>query len=134
MRINDITYRIIGAAFRVHSEQGPGLLESAYQRCLALEMTDAGLEFLREEYLPLMHKGQPAGKAYRADFLVEDRVIIEAKAVERVEPIHRAQLLTYLKVAGCTAGLLLNFNEQNMRNGIHRVVLGYDDDELVEET
>ncbi len=126
MRTNEITRRIIAAAYRVHSILGPGLLESAYGSCLAMEFPGQGLRFRREHPLPLIYNGRDAGCGYVADFLVEDTVIVELKSVVRMLPLFTAQVITYLKLSGCEVGLLMNFNVTNMQTGIKRVVLGFD--------
>ena len=126
MRINEVTYGIIGAAYAVHRQIGPGLLESAYEACLAMQFHEDGLEFLRQHPLPLMYHGRDVGCGYRADLLVEGLVIVEVKSVARLEPVHVAQSITYLKLSGCRVALLMNFNVTNMQNGIRRVILGYD--------
>ncbi len=122
-QINDVTSTIIGAAIAVHRELGPGLLESAYTACLAMELADTGLSFVREEPLPLLYRGRPAGLGYRVDLLVEDQVIVEVKSVERLGAIHGAQLLSYLRMSGRSVGLLINFNVKWLvKEGLHRVV------------
>jgi GxxExxY protein len=127
MRTNEITRRVIGAAYRVHAELGPGLLESAYTRCLAMELPQYGLRFRKEYPLPLVYDGRESGCAYVADFMVEGTVIVEVKSVRRLDPVFTAQMITYLKLSGCEVGLLLNFNVSDMRYGIKRVVLGFRD-------
>ena len=117
-----VTRRIIGCAFRVHSAVGPGVLEEPYKLALAAEMTDEGLRFDVEKSLPFKNRGKALGHAYYMDFVVEDLVVIEVKAVERLAPVHRAQLGSYLKLSGLPAGLLLNFNVKSMREGIRRVL------------
>ena len=113
---------IIGAAIEVHRALGPGLLESAYEACLAHELTLRGVAFERQRELLVIYKGQEIDCSYRMDLLVGGLVIVEIKAVEALEPIHTAQVLTYLKLSGCKLGLLLNFNEQLLRDGLKRVV------------
>jgi len=108
----------------VHRELGPGLLESAYEACLAYELAELGLTVERQKALPVEYRGVKVDCGYRIDLLVERKVIIELKAVERLEPIHRAQLLSYLKLSGCKVGLLINFNVKVLKNGIRRLVLG----------
>src|SRR5438270_10650603 len=105
--INDVTRRIIGAAITVHRELGPGLLESAYDACIAYEMLDRGLQFERQKPLPVVYRGHRLDCGYRLDYLVEDQVIIEIKSIERFDPIHGAQLLSYLRLAKRRFGLLL---------------------------
>lgn len=124
MRINEITHRIIGAAYAVHRKVGPGLLEAPYEACMAIEMEGDGLSFLRQHPLPLYYNGRDTGLNYRADFIVEDRVIIELKAVVKITPLFVAQTLTYMKLSACHVGLLMNFNVTNMQRGIRRLVLG----------
>ncbi len=106
---------------RVHSELGPGLLESAYQTCLAYEFSHTGLSFEMEKDLPIVYRGVRLETGYRLDFLVEEKVIIEIKAVRALEPIHKAQLLSYLRLAQQRLGLLINFNVEHLRHGIRRV-------------
>lgn len=128
MRRNEVTRRIIGAAYKVHSQCGPGLLESAYAGCMDLEMRRAALHFLREHPLPLIYNGLKVSCGYRVDFLVEDSVVLELKSVSRLEPVFTAQMITYLKLSGCQVGLLMNFNVPNMQRGIKRVVRGFHDE------
>lgn len=122
MEENAITQRIIGAAIEVHRELGPGLLESAYELALAIEFDQRGIGYRRQCLLPARYKGQNIGDAYRLDFLVEDAVIVEIKAVSRLAPVHGTQLLTYLRLANKRIGLLLNFHVDAMRSGIQRIV------------
>jgi GxxExxY protein len=122
--LNSITQQIIGAAMRVHSRLGPGLLESTYEVCLAYELRQqAGIKVLTQLSLPISYDSIKLDAGYRVDLLVNDAVIVEIKAVDEVHPIHEAQLLTYLKLSGKRLGLLLNFNVEHMRDGIHRRVL-----------
>ena len=122
MDVNKLSSKIIGAAIEVHKKLGPGLLESTYEECLCFEMTLRGLSFKRQEPLPIEYKGTKLDCGYRLDIVVENKVIIELKACDKIEPIHRAQLLTYLKLSGLNLGLLLNFNTPVMRDGIVRIV------------
>ena len=122
--LNRITESVIGAAMAVHRELGPGLLESAYEACLAFELVERGLTAERQKALPVKYRGVKVDCGYRIDLLAEGKVIIELKAVERLEPIHEAQLLSYLKLSGCKVGLLINFNVKVLKNGIRRLVLG----------
>ena len=124
MEINQITEAIIGAAIEVHRNMGPGLLESAYQACLAHEISIRGLSFKQELSLPLDYKGVSLDCGYRLDFLVEKAVVVELKAVDELLPVHKAQLLTYLKLTRCKVGLLINFNVPVLTNGVKRMVLG----------
>jgi GxxExxY protein len=123
MCVNIITERIIGAAIEVHRHLGPGLLESTYQVCLAKEMTLVGLNYEQEKPLPLEYKGLKLECGYRMDFLVEQSVIVELKAVDILMPIHQAQLLTYLRLSKCKIGLLINFNVPVLKQGIKRMAL-----------
>lgn len=116
-----LTEQIIGAAIEVHRALGPGLLESVYQECLALELGLRGLHFQSQLELPLNYKGLSLDAAYRLDLVVEQAVVIELKAVERLLPLHEAQLLTYLKLGGYSLGLLLNFNVPVLKDGIKRM-------------
>jgi len=122
--LNRITETIIGAAMAVHQELGPGLLESAYEACLAYELAECGLAVERQKALPVRYRGIKVDCGYRMDLLVEEKVIVELKAQERLEPIHKAQLLSYLKLSGCKVGLLINFNVRVLKNGVRRLVLG----------
>ncbi len=119
----DITEAIIGSAIEVHRGLGPGLLESAYEICLSHELTQRGVPFRRQAPVPLAYKGATMPEAYRADLIVADSVLVELKSVDRVLPIHEAQLLTYLKLAGLKVGLLINFNVPRLTDGIVRRVL-----------
>ncbi len=120
--LNKITEAIIGAAIAVHKELGPGLLESAYEACLAYELAERKLKVERQKGLPVTYHGVQLDCGYRIDLLVEGLVVVELKAVERLEPIHQAQLLSYLRLSGCKVGLLINFNVKVLKNGIRRFV------------
>ena len=120
---SELTDRIIGAAIEVHRALGPGLLESAYQVCLAHEFNLKGIPYERELPLPVCYKGIQLDNGYRLDFLVAHRVVTELKAVEALQPIHEAQLLTYLRLTGCRVGLLINFNVPVLKDGIKRRAL-----------
>jgi GxxExxY protein len=122
MNINKLSSRIIGAAIEVHKTLGPGLLESAYEDCLCHELSIQGLLFEKQKPLPVVYKGKKLDCGYRLDIVVEKAVIIELKSCETIEPIHKAQLLTYLKLSGLNLGLILNFNVPLMRDGIVRIV------------
>lgn len=124
MKINEISNRIIGAAVEVHRALGPGLLESTYEESLAWEFTLRRIPFERQKPLPVQYKGTKLECGYRLDFLVADMVVVELKAIESLLPIHTAQMLTYMKLGGWKAGLLLNFNVRLLRDGIKRLVLG----------
>lgn len=117
---HELTEQIIGAAMEVHKAVGPGLLESAYQAFFAEELKERGIRFAREASIPTRYKTVVVDCGYRLDFLIEDAVIVELKAVERIEPIHEAQLLTCLKITGKRVGLLLNFNVPLLKQGIVR--------------
>lgn len=117
-----LTERIIGAAIEVHRHLGPGLLESTYEQCLCWELAEAGLGFLRQPHIPIIYKGRSLADGYRPDLFVEGRVIVEAKAVERILAVHEAQLLTYLRITGMKVGLLVNFNTRLLVNGVKRFV------------
>jgi len=121
---NDLlTQRIIGFAIEVHRQLGPGLLESAYEECVCYELRQAGLVFQRQVPLPVIYKAVRLDRGYRVDVVVENAVILELKTVERLIPVHEAQLLTYLRLSGLRTGLLLNFNSPVLRDGIRRMVL-----------
>jgi GxxExxY protein len=126
-RLNLITERIIGAAIEVHRALGPGLLESAYEACLAYELIQSGYQVEHQKPLPVIYKEVRLECGYRLDVLVEEAVIVEIKAVERLMPIHQAQLLSYLKLSGCNVGLLINFNVEILKSGIRRVVNDFPD-------
>ncbi|MEQ1727354.1 MAG: GxxExxY protein [Vicinamibacterales bacterium] len=118
-----LTERIIGAALSVHQELAPGLLESAYSACLAHELHRAAVRFETQVRLPIRYRNIHVDAGYRLDFIVEDAVVLELKAVEQVLPVHRAQLLSSLRLSGLSVGLLLNFNVVHLRHGIQRMVL-----------
>jgi len=118
-----LTSKIIGAGIEVHRHLGPGLLESTYQRSLSFELDSRGLRVKAEKYLPVLYKTLEIKDGYRIDLLVEDSVIVEIKAVERILDVHRAQILTYLKMANLKTGLLINFNVPLLKHGIERFVL-----------
>ena len=121
---NDLlTEKIIGFAIEVHRQLGPGLLESAYEECLCYELQQSGLRFRRQVPLPVVYKAIRLDCGYRIDAMVEEQVILELKTVERLIPVHEAQLLTYLKLSGARIGLLLNFNSPVLKDGIRRMVL-----------
>ena len=122
MEINEVSGQIIDASMKVHSVLGPGLLEGAYEACLQYELTRRGLGVKSQLLLPVQYDGTQVDAGYRLDLLVEDLVIVELKAVERLAAIHEAQLLTYLKLSGKKVGLLLNFNVVQMKEGIRRMV------------
>jgi GxxExxY protein len=118
--------RVIGSAIEVHRQLGPGLLESTYDRCFAQELTLAGLEFLRETPLPVVYKGIEVDWGYRIDYLIENELLVELKAVETLLPVHKAQAVTYLKLLGLRQALLFNFNVVRMKDGIKSILLPRD--------
>jgi len=121
---NELTHAIIGAAIEVHKTLGPGLMESAYRKCLEREFELRGIEYISETPIPVHYKGVNIDASYRIDFLVADEVIVELKAVEKILPIHEAQLLTYLKITRKRLGLLMNFNSPNLSQGTRRILNG----------
>lgn len=125
--LNRITEAIIQAAIEVHRTLGPGLLESAYEACLAFELSQRGLKVDQQKPLPVVYKDVRLDCGYRLDLLVEDKVIVEIKAVDQLSPVHEAQLLSYLRLSGCRIGLLINFNVKVLRSGIRRLVNDFPD-------
>jgi GxxExxY protein len=121
--LNDISYKIIGCAYAVHSELGPGLLESTYEACLEYELRKLGFKVEKQKSLPVIYHGVRLDAGYRIDLLIENKIIIELKSVENIIPIHEAQLLTYLKLAKIKLGLLINFNVKDLKKGIVRRVM-----------
>jgi GxxExxY protein len=119
----ELTSSILHCAYKVHSALGPGLLESAYEECLHFELDKAGLIVIKQKPMPLIYEGNKLDLGYRIDLLVEDKVIIEIKSVEILNPVHFAQLMTYLKLSKCRIGFLINFNVQSLKEGIKRVIL-----------
>ncbi len=122
MTENEIATRVIGSAIQVHKNLGPGLLESAYEECLFYEIGKTGLNVIKQKGLPLVYEEIKLEVGYRIDILVENKLIIEVKAVETLNDVHLAQVLTYLKLSNCKLGLLMNFNVAKMVDGIKRVV------------
>ena len=120
---NGITEQIIGSAIEVHRALGPGLLESAYEECVCHDLRLRGISFERQRPLPVEYKGLKLECSYRLDLLVENAVVVEIKAVSDIEPIHEAQLLTYLRIGGWRIGLLINFNVPVLKDGIRRRIL-----------
>jgi GxxExxY protein len=120
--LNQLSEQVIGCAIKVHRSLGPGLLESAYEVCLAHEMQKAGLSVKRQVPVPVIYDGLKLEAGYQLDLVIEDRLIIELKSVEAILPIHEAQLITYLKLTGIKLGLLINFNVALLKNGIKRKV------------
>ena len=122
--VNQVTGRIVTGAMKVHSQLGPGLLESAYEACLSHELRKQGLQIARQVELPVVYDGEVIDLGYRIDLLVEDLVIVELKCVDCISPLHQAQLLSYLRLSGRNVGLLINFHVNHLRNGIKRMVDG----------
>ncbi len=123
MEFGDLSNRVIGAALEVHKNLGTGLLESAYEAALSYELQERNISFKQQASLPVQYKNIEIDCAYRIDLLIENALIVELKAVEKVLPIHQAQLMTYMKLANIPTGLLINFNTKLLKNGIKRVVL-----------
>ena len=119
----DGTHEVIGAAMEVHTHLGPGLLESVYEQCLCREFDLRNISYERQVALPVSYKGEPLDAGLRLDIVVENRLIVELKATERIHPLHEAQLLTYMKLSNKKVGLILNFNAARMKDGIKRMVL-----------
>ena len=124
MELNEISGQVVDAAMKVHTALGPGLLENAYEACLEHELGKRGLRVKRQVALPVVYDGVQIDLGYRLDLLVEDAVIVELKAADRIAPIHEAQLLSYLKLSGKKLGLLINFNVLHLKDGIRRMVNG----------
>jgi GxxExxY protein len=123
MNEEEIFKKILDCSFKVHTELGPGLLESAYEECLTYELKKFGLMVEKQKPLPLVYEGIKLDAGYRVDLLVENRIIVEIKSVDALAEIHMAQILTYLKLSGCRLGLLVNFNVKHLKDGIKRVIL-----------
>lgn len=119
---NDIAKEIFACAIKVHKATGPGLLESAYQECLNFELLKAGLVVEKQKPLPLIYQDIKLEIGYRVDLLVNNKVVIEIKAVETILPVHKAQVITYLKLSGCKLGILINFHEALLKDGFKRIV------------
>jgi GxxExxY protein len=126
-RLDSITGTIINCAIEVHRALGPGLLESAYEACLAFELTEQGLKIERQKPLPVVYRDVKLDCGYRLDILVEESVIVEIKVVEHLAPIHKTQLLSYLKLSECKVGLLINFNVKVLKSGVIRMVNNFPD-------
>ena len=124
--VNAITQAIIGAAMKVHSALGPGLLESAYQACLAYELRKSGFDVKTEVELPVIYDGVHIDLGYRIDLIIDDRIIVELKCVEKIAPIHEAQIISYLRLSKKSVGLLINFHVCHLKDGIKRFVEGTD--------
>ena len=122
-KLNKLSYEIIGAIYKVHTELGPGLLESTYEVCLEYELLKKGLKVKRQKALPVIYNEIKLEEGYRIDLLVENSIILELKSIDEIAPIHKAQLMTYLKLSGLKLGLLLNFNVKDMKEGINRIIM-----------
>lgn len=127
MDINGLSGKVIGAAIEVHKAIGPGLLESAYEECLCHELNLRSIKFETQKPLPVIYKNVRLDCGYRLDIVVENKIILELKSCERIEEVHKAQLLTYLKLSGIKLGFILNFNVPIMKQGIVRMVNNFDD-------
>ena len=123
MEFDDISKRVIGCALEVHRFLGPGLLESAYEQCLAFELSSHNIKFKRQEPVPVIYKGIKLDCGYKIDLLVEDELIVELKSVSEINHLHEAQILTYMKLTQKQTGLIINFNSQLLKNGIKRFVI-----------
>jgi GxxExxY protein len=123
MEFEELSHRVIGCAIEVHRRLGPGLLESAYEQCLAHELKRNEIQFDQQRPQPIRYKGTQLDCGYRIDLLVEDTLLLELKSVNQLKGIHEAQLLTYMKLAGIKTGLLINFNVTKLKDGIKRFVL-----------
>ena len=128
-RLDQISHRIIGAAIEVHRHLGPGLLESAYQSCLIFELRQLGVKLEEQKPLPVVYKQVKLDCGYRLDLIVEDEIIVEIKAIEKLLPIHEAQLLSYLRLAKKRVGLLMNFHVPVLKSGLKRIVNEFPDAE-----
>jgi GxxExxY protein len=126
-KYNEITGKILQAAISVHREMGPGLLETVYEYCLCKELHSIGISAVNQYLLPLFYKGENLHKNFRIDILAEQKVLIEIKAVEKILPVHEAQVISYLKMADLKVGLLINFNVPVIRQGFRRFVNGFPD-------
>jgi GxxExxY protein len=122
MEVNEVSGAVVDSAMKVHSALGPGLLESAYEACLVRELRKRGLKVECQVSIPVRYEGETLDIGYRADLIVEGCVLVELKSVETVLPIHKAQLLSYLRLSGKQVGLLINFNVEHLKNGIKRVI------------
>jgi GxxExxY protein len=123
LELNQLSFMVIEAAMRVHSELGPGLLESVYSNCMLVELREMNLDIKSEVPLPVFYRGKKiAEDGFRLDLLVEDKIIVELKSLENIQPVHKKQLLTYLRLANKPLGLLINFNEALLKNGITRII------------
>ena len=120
--VNKLSGIILNACINIHKTLGPGLLESAYEECLCAELDEAGIKYERQKPISLVYKGHMIGEGFRADLVVDGTIIIELKSVKAIEPVHFSQLLTYLKIMDLPLGLLINFNEERLVTGFHRLI------------
>lgn len=127
MTYKELSSRIIGAAIEVHRELGPGLLEGVYERCLVIVLLEKGLRVEQQVAVPIRFRGKELGANLRLDLIVDGRIVIEVKAVEAIHDSHKAQTLTYLKMTGCKLGLVINFGQRLLKEGVERVVNGLDE-------
>ncbi len=123
MNKDPLTEKVIGLAIEVHRHLGPELLESVYEECLCKELEDTGLEFKRQVSVPVRYKNSPMETGFRADMVINGNLLVEIKSVERLQPVHEAQVLTYLKLGGFSKGLLINFNTTLLKDGVKRFVM-----------
>ena len=126
-RLNKITETIIGAAIDVHRALGPGLLESAYEACMVYDLIQVGMKVEQQKPLPVVYRGVKLECGYRLDLMIENEVVVEIKSIDKLLPIHKAQLMSYLKLADCKVGLLINVNVEILKSGIQRVVNNFPD-------
>lgn len=124
MNENELSKIIVHSCFKIHSELGPGLLESVYEELLSYELKKQNLTFSRQQGIPLVYENVKLDLGFRSDIIVENKVIVEIKSVELIAPVHQKQLLTYLRITGIKLGLLVNFNEALIKDGIQRIVNG----------
>lgn len=123
---NTLTYKVIGCIYNVYNALGPGLLESIYEKALMIELAESGLKAESQLPIAINYKGHNIGEGLRLDIIVENKLVLELKSVEELHPVHYKQLSTYLRILNTPVGLLINFNEKDIRNGIHRVLNGYE--------
>ena len=126
-RLNKITETIIGVAINIHRALGPGLLESAYEVCMVYDLIQVGMKVEQQKPLPVVYRGVKLECGYRLDLMIENEVVVEIKSIDKLLPIHKAQLMSYLKLADCKVGLLINFNVELLKDGIQRVVNNFPD-------
>jgi GxxExxY protein len=119
----ELTSSILNCAYKVHSALGPGLLESAYEECLFYELDKIGVSAIKQKPMPLVYDNKKLDIGYRIDLFIEEKVIVEIKSVDVLNPVHTAQLMTYLKLSKCRIGFIINFNVQSLKNGIKRIIM-----------